>query len=531
MKKIISTFFITFVTFSTIFSQTYSEYLEKAKQYENQKRWCYALGAYYDAMGTEENPENKKEAYEGYVTLKKAISYGNPGLGKYNLFTIHDEWKNLLIDAERYGSNNNMYEITVGQLEQGDLDYANKTATYNAKISFKKGSRYKNTIAIIENGYKEAYKEDWTDLPKEWPLYSVSSKKNDIYNVNGALVYVRTVKLLGQETTNYLNPFAIPDSNILKQQTVGLYDYKFNIVDSKGNELTKGKRWLLNESDIISFSGITPDIMDLIDNGEAYINPIACYLEYGKYNSTDDKGGRSYIKNFPEVQVSLIQDDFICGKHNYNHIEKNINITKSKFLSLDMVNIEELGIQILSTEVTQELFEIVTGNNPSTYKGDFLPVHCISYDDDSGKAIMEFCNKLSEMKGLQAVYSLDEYGYIFQDLKANGFRLPTKDEWLFAAKGNEDYEYAGSNNIDDVCWYKRNSGMRIHPVAQKKGNGYGIFDMNGNILERTCSESGFYHQFFMGGCWYSDDYDCHSKQNEGIFDDEAYGFRIVCKKE
>ena len=44
---------------SSIFAKTFSEYLAEAKNYEAQKRWCYALGSYYDAMGTDEEPEKK----------------------------------------------------------------------------------------------------------------------------------------------------------------------------------------------------------------------------------------------------------------------------------------------------------------------------------------------------------------------------------------------------------------------------------------------------------------------------------------
>lgn len=118
---------LLFVT--TLFGQTYEEYLAKAKQYEAEKRWAYALGAYYDAMGTDLSPEEKKEAHDGYVTLQKAILSGNPGLGKFNAFTLHDEWKNLLIDAEKFGSSFNPYILTIGELVQGDLNYENRTAS------------------------------------------------------------------------------------------------------------------------------------------------------------------------------------------------------------------------------------------------------------------------------------------------------------------------------------------------------------------------------------------------------------------
>jgi len=466
-------------------AQSYAEYLSQAKQYEGQKKWCYALGAYYDAMGTDESPENKKEAYEGYKTLKDAILSGNPGLGKYNQFSIHDEWKNLLIDAEKYGSNNNMYEITVEKLEQGDLDYSTKTATYNAAISYSHNSRYKNTITIIKRGYKVAYKEDWKDIPKDWPLYSASSKQNNVYNVDGALVYSRVVGHYDKEHTCYLNAFEMFNNDIWTHKTPGLYDYKFNIIDENGKEIVKGKRWLLAESKQISFSGVTPEVMDLIDNGKAYVNPIACYLEYGKYNSVDDNGGRTFIKNFPEVQLPLKKEEFICGKNLENKIAKNVSQTKINNIEyFRMIPIN--NIEVMMTEVTQEMWDAIMSFYPDNFLGTDLPVSNISWFE-----ALEFCNRLSELQGYTPAYSIikeyDEYnpgkkikytGAVTQNLNANGYRLPTEQEWLLASGAQDP-----GINSSDIGWFNSNSENKTHPVAQKKANEYGLFDMNGNVRE------------------------------------------------
>lgn len=132
------------------------------------------------------------------------------------------------------------------------------------------------------------------------------------------------------------------------------------------------------------------------------------------------------------------------------------------------VHTETVGtFYIGKTEVTQQLWAAVMGNNPSEFRGENMPVENVTWFD-----CQEFVDRLSRMTG-------------------RIFRLPSEAEWEYAARGgnkSRGYTYSGSNDLYRVAWYTENSGGRTHPVAQKLDNELGIYDMSGNVWE-WCSDN------------------------------------------
>ena len=177
------------------------------------------------------------------------------------------------------------------------------------------------------------------------------------------------------------------------------------------------------------------------------------------------------------------------------------------------------------TEVTQALWTAVMGdNNPSNSIGDNLPVEKVTWND-----CQAFIMKLNQLTGKK-------------------FRLPTEAEWEYAARGGKEskgYKYSGSNNIDDVAWYRSNSNSNTHEVGTKKANELGIYDMSGNVWEwcqdwfgsytstaqsnPTGASSGTYRIFRGGGFWFTADNCTVSYRNgdQPTNKDYRLGFRLA----
>ncbi len=183
--------------------------------------------------------------------------------------------------------------------------------------------------------------------------------------------------------------------------------------------------------------------------------------------------------------------------------------TSSVFVSERSLTIPDL--YVCDHEVTRGEFKTLMGTDPSTapaydkdgnnLTGDAAlnnPVNYVNW-----YAAIAYCNKLSIKKGLDCAYTVsgisdwknlayssiptsgdDTWNAATCNFTANGYRLPTEAEWEWLARGGQNYTYAGSDTVGDVAWYTGNTNdTGSRDVKTKAANGYGLYDMSGNVGE------------------------------------------------
>jgi formylglycine-generating enzyme required for sulfatase activity len=210
------------------------------------------------------------------------------------------------------------------------------------------------------------------------------------------------------------------------------------------------------------------------------------------------------------------------------------------------------------TEVTQSEWTALGFANPSQFQGPNRPVDSITW-----LQAVEYCNALSTSDGLTPAYVISGQ-QVDWNRDADGWRLPTEAEWEWLARADSQSSFAlGTLTawvcnmdpvLDDLGWYC-GSNFADFPstsdVAQKTANGFGLYDMHGNVMEWCWDWFGDYQlgdpdgdgvvvdptgpdygtqRVVRGGSWYSPSEDCRSARRSARYPDSAedvVGMRVV----
>jgi formylglycine-generating enzyme required for sulfatase activity len=169
--------------------------------------------------------------------------------------------------------------------------------------------------------------------------------------------------------------------------------------------------------------------------------------------------------------------------------------------------------------------------NPNFSQGEHHPIVCVSWYEAQA-----FTQWLTEYEG-------------------KGFyRLPTEAEWEYVCRAGTQTAFANGHNtksdgydlsMEQMGWFKKNSGDKIQPVGQKQPNSWGVFDMHGNVWEWCQDWCGNYpnqsvkdpngpdkgdDRIIRGGYWDNDAHYCRSAaRGDGISENRVgcIGFRLL----
>ncbi len=255
---------------------------------------------------------------------------------------------------------------------------------------------------------------------------------------------------------------------------------------------------------------------------EAYQNYLSQYPK-GQYRSE----AQNAIKNIKQLELAQAEKDRLAQAERDRLAREQANNQPQTLKGVKMIKIPGKDYYMGETEITigQYLkFCKATNSHWPEWLEEGSKYNIYTGTDDYYKQ-----KGMSESNTNHPITGVSWY-----DAKAYaewlGGRLPTENEWEYAAKGGQNYDYAGSNNINEVAWYDGNSGNKTHPVKGKKPNGYGLYDMSGNVWEWTATLSGSI-RVLRGGSWGSSAENCRVASRDFNYNPDFRnyngGFRVA----
>ncbi len=398
MKKLI-TLFALLITSSVVclFAQNteYDSLMQKAKDYESQKKYVSAMGTYWDAMFATDDFEQVKTANNAYANLYETFSSGLPGFDEYDEFSIYDGWCNAIEEFILYWTDNNPWIVVFGELQKGDLDYETKTAKYTIQAELETSTKFNSMYGAIRKGYFLKRKSNWTwnsEVLKEWPDFNMSAKFTDDpplifdYGIGEDTKIKELAKkkqklFFFQESDSHLD---ILNSGIGYFTGIHLSDTKQKYSTRVGN---KGVSVVITESEFLSCLSLSFNVIDqdgtvLLESGDV---PLSVYKE-----SSDTYVLSNFKIVFDKIPADLMRT---IDKKTYTIIPSGIKVKYgylSEKVTKNISSLSELSMQIYSKEsYAQEIDKLYEMQIPYNEKLKLIPELDQKVKDEEEKAKVE----------------------------------------------------------------------------------------------------------------------------------------------
>ena len=339
------------------------------------------------------------------------------------------------------------------------------------------------------------------------------------------------------------NNDATTEADGTKTRECSVCGYKETVVDegSKIHVHTFAEEWTSDETYHWHAATCGHDVTDSKAE-HSFVNEVCTICEYSR---------------FVLISVGTFQMGSNVGYSNNKPVHE-VTITKPFYMG--------------KYEVTQAEYEKYCSygsSSPSSDKGDGdnYPAYYVSWYD-----ALVYCNKRSMAEELTPCYSIsgntdpekwgtvptssnNTWNAVVCNWNANGYRLPTEAEWEYAARAEDNtvasLTYSGTsdvNKLGEYSWYSSNSNSKTHEVGTKKANGFGLYDMSGNVWEwcwnrftnsydaeaeggsdPTGTSAGS-NRVYRGGSWRSSSDRCAVSCRRSLYPnirDNNLGFRVV----
>ena len=448
---------------------------------------------------------------------------------------------NLVQDSLQYECD----EFNVPLREYKDVEDMRKYLTYKNHL-----------LETIQNNIEE---KNWSDIEADYRVRlektnNVNNENDDLESIrqclltylNGINEFIGKTKVSNIFQNDIIEKICANDETVEKYILLSLnYTQTASMYASKLMEQSKNVQCIYLHGDIKQPETILfGDGKDISLNGSlAAEKDNTAYDVNSKRNYYQNSGNMKILnEEMSENEYEVFIMGHSCGKSDnclMNKLFSNPNCKKIKIIHIGEKDYNEKLNNFKNQNIKLALIDTYSpiDNMPQNGEFAFEGIKFVFVEGDASKGIKSFWmskNPITtkvwknhmEIKDIEIIFNhfctddapigcvhIDRVKEFIEKIKVSDsvvFRLPTENEWRYAAKGgkkSKGYKYSGSNNIDEVAWYIGNTqNQHIHDIEGKKPNELGLYDMSGNICELCIGEDG--SSVALGGMYCSSSEEC-----------------------